>query len=73
MLNPNRSRNINIAMTRLPATRYLKPAIMNMDTAHLTREGIEVGHVWSGEKSMTGRERGEEGNRVKEAEERMNV
>ena len=30
------------------------------------------GSVWSGEKSMTGRERGEEGNRVKE-EERINV
>ena len=37
-----RSREVGIAMAKLPASRHIKQAIINMDSAHITRESINV-------------------------------
>ena len=42
VLEGNRSREVGIAMAKLPAARHIKQAILNMDPSHITRESITV-------------------------------
>lgn len=45
MLEMKRSQAINIALTKLPPIRSLKQAILNMDSAVIDREGIDVSWI----------------------------
>ncbi|XP_063675257.1 FH1/FH2 domain-containing protein 3-like [Bolinopsis microptera] len=40
VLEGNRSRTVGLQLPHLPAARHIKQAILNMDTSHITREGI---------------------------------
>ena len=42
VLEGNRSREVGIAMAKLPAARHIKQAIMSMDPSHISRESITV-------------------------------
>ena len=42
VLEGNRSREVGIAMAKLPAARHIKQAVLNMDPSHITRESIAV-------------------------------
>ena len=42
VLEMKRSQAINIGLTKLPPVRTLKQAILNMDSAVIDREGIDV-------------------------------
>ena len=41
-----RAQAINIVLTKLPPIRAIKQAILDMDSAVIDREGIEVGEVF---------------------------
>ena len=45
MLEMKRSQAINIGLTKLPPIRALKQAILNMDSAVIDREGIDVSEM----------------------------